>query len=490
MGNNESDWYCKMLATHTLSLSLHSSPPNARPSLLLSTRPALADSTNVNSHSNVCGPGFPKGSTSARIGCGWGDFEPSIGSISTSCHSRHHHLSSASSLFPVAHKAPPTVSISLSAACSQTISGERFCGSKVKGSELDLPDVRSVVPFPITPLDGDMDVEMIDGTCVPCPNRHLPSAGQAPRKRRSAHSSASSSPGSLGKDASQKRPRKSKRQVAELWWLGVVHRSILRGIEARQPIGELDASDRSLSGLRDIGAMDRVLVERIQKRLADNGCVEGRALPNLLPRISSPTISVPSLSLLAPSRKTPPINSDSFTLSSELNQKGNNALNETATSPPASDATPRASVSITSHFLVPSARSTSHRRYVHFEIPQRPCQSQPRPNIPRRSPSPPTRTGTVTTNVQMVTLTMPQLVASLTLAHHERSRLRLRGRTLKVTECGNNAGHSVPCQAVRCRDGDMIDNEERVQQSLTPRMRLSNTPERKSPLSCVAYAES
>ncbi|KAG8217050.1 hypothetical protein J3R82DRAFT_5041 [Butyriboletus roseoflavus] len=483
-----------MLATHTLSLSLHSSPPTARPSLFSGSRPALADSTNVNSRSNACGPGYPKGSvyptSSARTGCGWSDFESTTGYISTSCHSRQPHVSSAPSLFPVAQKAPPTVSISLSAACSQSILGERFCGSKVQGLEPDLPDVKSVVPFPITPLDSDTDVVMLDGTCVPCPDGHLPSAGQAPRKRRSAHSSVSSSQGSLGKNATQKRQRKSRRHVAELWGLGVVYRSILRAIEDRQSIGELDASDGLLSGLRDFDAMDRVLVEKIQKRLAENGCVEGRALPNPLPRISSPSISAPCLTLSAPSRKTPAIKPDSFTLPSELNPKWNDTLDGTTTSPPASNGTPRASLPITSHCLIPSARSTSHRRYVHFEIPQRPCQGQPHPSIPRRSPSPPARTGTVPTNVQMLTLTMPQLVAALTLAYRERGRLRLRGRTYKVTECGNNADRSVPYQAVPCSDGDAIHNKERVHQSFTPRVRLSSTPERKSPLSRVAYAES
>lgn len=487
-----------MLATHSLSLSLHSSPtPTTRPCSLLGSRPALADSTNVNSYSNVSSSGYPKScvypTSSARTSCGWNDFESSTGSISTPVHSRHHHLYTTLSPFPVTSKAPPTVSISLSAACSQSIPAEQLRGSRVQGLEPDLPDVRSVVPFPSTPLDGTMDVEMLDGTCAPCSDGHHPSAGRAPRKRHSAHSSVSSSPGGPGKDVKQKRPRKSKRQVAELWWLGVVHRSIQRGVEARQFIGTLDASDRSLSGLRELDAMDRVLAEKIQRRLADNGCFEGRVLPNPLPRISSPTISVPSLNLVAPSRKTLPTESAPF--ASELKSKRSDILDGPLTSPHAPKAPPCASLSITSHSNspTPSSTSTSHRRHVRFETSQRPRQPQLHPNTPRRSPSPPARTGTVSTNAQTLTLTMPQLVASLTLAYHDRSGLRLRGRSYKVTECGKNASRSpppVPSQGVQRSDGDATYEKERMHQSFTTCARLSNAPERKSPLSRVVYAES
>ncbi|KAN0073862.1 hypothetical protein V8E55_012116 [Tylopilus felleus] len=484
-----------MLATPPLSLQLHSSPPSsARPYLLSSARPALADSTNVNPRSHACSPGYPKSfvypTSSARTGCSWSDVESSTGSISSPSHSRHHYLSSTPSPFTVTSKAPPTVSISLSAACSQSIPGERSCGSGVQGLEPDLSDVRSVVPFPSTSLDGDMDVEMLDGTCVPCPDRHLPSAGQAPRKRRSAHSSISSSPGCFGKDANQKRPRKSKRQVAELWWLGVVHRSILRSIEARQSGGELDSLDTLLSGPRDFDALDRALVETIQKRLAENGCVEGRLPTCPLPRISSPSISVPSLNLLATSRKTLPTDSVPLSLSSEL--KENTTPAGTATPLLAFKASPSASSSIVSHSPIPSTTPVPLRRRVRFEIAQRPRQPQSHSSIPRRSPSPPARTGTVPANGQTLTLTMPQLVASLTLAYRERSRLRLRGRTCRPTECRKNAGHfssSVPCQDAGCGDGDTTQEKERTHQLSTLRARLSSAPGRKSPLSCVAYAD-
>lgn len=483
-----------MLATHSLSPSFHSSPSTARHCVLSSSRPALADSTNINGRSDVFSAGCPKSfaypTSSVRTGCGWSDIESSHGSISSPLHPRHHHLSSTPSPFPVTYKAPPTVSISLSAACSQSIPKERFCGSGVQGLEPDLPDVRSVVPFPSTPLDGDMDVEMLDGTCVTCRDGHVPSASQAPRKRRSAHSSVSYSQGSLGKDTKQKRPRKSKRQVAELWWLGVVHRSILRGIEARQSGGELDSSDRLLSGPRDFDAMDRVLVEKLQKRLAENGCVEGR-LPSPLPRISLPSISVPSLSLLTPSRKTLPMDSTPLTLSSELSPK-ENTPDRTAAALPASEAPPRASLSIISYSPIASSTSTSYKRHVHFQIAQRPCQPQSRPSIPRRSPSPPARPGTVPTNTQTLTLTMPQLVASLTLAYHGGSRVRERGRSWKPAECGKNAGRSppsVPSQVVQRGDGDAIQDKESMHPLLALRARLSSAPERKSPLSRVAYAQ-
>ncbi|KAF8437681.1 hypothetical protein L210DRAFT_3761890 [Boletus edulis BED1] len=471
-----------MLATHALSLSLHSSPsPNARPSLFPGSRPPLADSTNVSSCTDVGISGCPKSlvypTSVTRTVCSWSDVKSSTGSNSSPFHFRHHPLSSTPSPFPVTCKAPPTVSISLSAVCSQSIPGELIGGPEARGLEPDLPDVRSVVPFPSSPLDDDMDVEMFDGTCVPRSDGALQSVGHAPRKRRSAHSSVSSLPGGLGKDAKQKRPRKSKRQVTELWWLGVVHRSILRSIEARQSAGELDSSTKSLSGLRDLGAMDHVLIGKIQKRLAENGYSEG-SLPSPFPRISSPSISVPSLNLLAPSREI------LATGPAPLNPKENITISRTATTSTSSEASTRASYS-----PIPPSTSTSHRRHVRFEIARHPRQP---PTIPRRSPSPPARTGSVSTNAQTLTLTIPQLVATLTLAYHERSGLRLRRRTYKATDCGQNTGcspPSVPCQVVQCGNADATQDKERTHQLRTLRARLSSAPERKSLLSRVVYAE-
>ncbi|KAG6375735.1 hypothetical protein JVT61DRAFT_2581 [Boletus reticuloceps] len=364
-----------MLATHALSLSLHSSPSlNARPSLFPGSRPPLADSTNVSSRTDVGISGCPKSlvypTSVTRTVCSWNDVESSTGSNSNPFHFRHHPLSSTPSPFPVTCKAPPTVSISLSAVCSQSI-------PEARGLEPDLPDVQSVVPFPSSPLDDDMDVEMFDGTCVPRSDGALQSVGHAPRKRRSAHSSVSSLPGGLGKDAKQKRPRKSKRQVTELLWLGVIHRSILRSIEARQSARELDSSTKSLSGPRDLGAMDHVLIGKIQKRLAENGYGEG-SLPSPFPRISSPSISVPSLNLLAPSREI------LSTGPAPLNPKENITISRTATTSASSGRSPRASLS---YSPIPPSTSTSHRRrHVRFEIAQHPRQPPSHPTIPRRSP--------------------------------------------------------------------------------------------------------
>ncbi|KAG9317958.1 hypothetical protein JVU11DRAFT_10 [Chiua virens] len=474
-----------MLTTHNLALSLPSLPPPTQRTFLPSkSRAVLADSTNVKSHSNAYGPGYSKCSvystSSARTGCGLSNFEPSVGSILTSFHSRPHYVSSTSSPFLMTCKAPPTVSISLSAACSQNIPGKRIGGPRMQGVEPDLPDVRSVVPFPSTPFDTDVD--MLDGTCAPCPDGGLPPVGQAPRKRRSAHSSVSSSHGSLGKDVKQKRPRKSRRHVAELLWLGVVHRSILRAIEAHQP----DTSERSPPGQCELSAMDRTLVERIQKRLAENGCVDGR---NPLPRISSSSISVPSLSLVTP-YKTRARDSTSFAPSSELRPQGDSDLIGTATSSPISKQPHHTPLPIASHSPIPFPVSSSPRRHVHFEIPQLHRQTQAHPSLPRRSPSPPARSmGSVPANGQTLTLTMPQLVASLTLANHERGGLRMKGRSYRA-ECGKNAGlspHLVPGQAMQCNDGD---GNAICHKSLAQRSRLSNTPERRSPLSRVVYAES
>lgn len=269
------------------------------PCLLLSSCPALMDSTNINSCSNVCSSGHKKSfvypTSSIQTGSAWSDVKLCSESLTPSFHSHHYHLSSMPSPFPVTYKALPTVSISLSAACLSGVKRDWFCGSGAQGLELDLLDMTSIVPFRSMLLDGCMDVEIFDGTYIPGPNSHSLSAFH---KHRSTHSSVSSSQDSLGKSTKQKHPRKSKQQIAELWWLGVIHQSILHSIEAHQSIRKLDSSDMLLSGPHNFDTMDCVLVEKMQRRLAKNGCAEGWALPSPLLRISSSSISVLSLNLL------------------------------------------------------------------------------------------------------------------------------------------------------------------------------------------------
>ncbi|KAI6140509.1 hypothetical protein BKA82DRAFT_4214082, partial [Pisolithus tinctorius] len=139
--------------------------------------------------------------------------------------------------FPVARKAPPTVSISFSSASSQRWE------SGLDAQDLELPDVRNVVPFPCAPLDGNGDIEMLDGTCLPSapglPAHSLSLPLPLRRKRRSAYSVSAPTLPSNRKDRSdkdltdgsvRKRARRTRRQTTDIFWLSVIHRSISVGL--------------------------------------------------------------------------------------------------------------------------------------------------------------------------------------------------------------------------------------------------------------------
>ncbi|KAF9228932.1 hypothetical protein BS17DRAFT_877442 [Gyrodon lividus] len=522
-----------MLATKTPSPSFHQSPtPTAIP--CLNSRAVFADSTNTNSRPGRCGVVFahlkvPKRAvylaSSARTNPVSSGPGYSTGHTLRTYHSRHHHLPCTP--FPGAYKAPPTVSVSLSAACSQN--RHQVLGARVQGLELELPDVKSVVPFPCTSLDGDGDVEMLDGACLPFPAGCSPFVAQAPpvptaaplpRKRRSAYSSISSQSNHGNKDpkdvshaeTTRKRAKKSRRQIADLWWLGVVHRSIVCGIEARHSVGEPDASDRWLSEPHSFDAMDCMMAERIGHRLVESGSVERRAVPSPLPRISPPTISVPSLGpspvLEVPTSRAPSLSVPSKP-SPDSAPKANIVVapsNETAVPgfprppgqrPPLS---PPSLPSAVPASPISSSPPPSHIPHIHLQMPLTPSSSHPHPSATlKRSPSPPPQTAPTFTHAQTLTLTMPQLVASLTLAHRDRSGLRPRGRSWKgkakpecrIGEKGSIDGCSLPASQADRGGADVdIRGEGMMQRSFKTHARLFSAPERKSPLSRVAYVGS
>ncbi|KIK92694.1 hypothetical protein PAXRUDRAFT_829721 [Paxillus rubicundulus Ve08.2h10] len=508
-----------MVATMTLPPSFHQSPtPTVKP--CLNPRSVLVDSTNSRIGKSgivFAHPKVPKRvaylTSSACINSGSSGRGYLTGHALTPI---YHHLPCTPSSFSVAYKAPPTVSVSLSAACSQN--RQRVLSTRLQSLEQDLPDVKSVVPFPCTPLDGDGDVMMLDGMYVPFPGcspfpaqaPSAPSAAPLPRKRRSAHSSVSSSQSNQpnrdprdGSHAGRKRAKKSRRQVADLWWLGVVHRSITSGIEARQSMSEPDASDVRMSGPHGFDAMDRMLADKIWRRLIESGCVEGRAVPSPLPRISPPTMSVPSLGaspvLAVPIRKAPSLAAPSMPLS-ESRPKANIVVSSNKIGMPDFHRPLVSTASLSPPLTAPPVSSptpTSYKPHVHFQTPLTPPHHHPHPSTTlQRSPSPPPRTALSLAQGHALTLTMPQLVASLTLAHCERSGLRSRGRGWKAkvkSEChsrvnGSAASCSLPAsQAERCSVvADEACGEGRMQRSFKAHAGLMRSvPERKSPLSRV-----
>ena len=159
------------------------------------------------------------------------------------CDFNNKFLSSAP--FPVTYKASPTVSISFSTVCSQN-QGFGF-GAK----EPELPGVHSFIPLgPCSSLNGDKDVEMTDGTlCLrPSPDLSIPCLSPSPSLQppvRCKHHSGCSSGVPLSrrdrsskdqKDRSaRKRARKRKQHGGDMWWLSVIHQSILQGLCKPEP---------------------------------------------------------------------------------------------------------------------------------------------------------------------------------------------------------------------------------------------------------------
>ncbi|KAH7890102.1 hypothetical protein F5I97DRAFT_1850136 [Phlebopus sp. FC_14] len=406
-------------------------------------------------------------------------------------------------LFPVACKAPPTVSVSLSAASSR----DRERPHDVM--EVDFPDVRNIVPFPCSAPGDQSDVEMLDGTYIPLAPDPCTSLDTTPvpaplgRKRRSACSSVSqSNPVKKDKDSkdgsqagsARKRARKSKRHVADLSWLEIVHRSIMCGIEIRQTAAGSCHSIGSSSvttSLISFQELDKMLAERLRKRLVDGGCREGRDVPSPLPRISSPTMSMPTL---LPSPSVP-----CFPAPTSVAGNTSMSADDEYLCPSSPVSSPLAKPSPALGVPIPSSNPTFQKPHVRFQNTPHP---HPHPSTTlRRSPSPPPRTR-ASTHGHTLTLTMPQLVAVLILSHRERSGARGRGRRWKektTPDAGKRvnsdadlpASQETPRRPHAVRPGSVgFENGASRRPPLDDAARLMCAPERKSPLSRVAYVES
>lgn len=208
---------------------------------------------------------------------------------------KHYNL-----LFPLSSrpcKAPPT--LSLSATCASSSQSQALLPSA-----LDLPDVRSVIPFPSTLSADDvaslMDVNMFDGTTDSVDSQSFPSApfsscnGTASpcsaqvrlRKRRSQAIATLSQPTSPRRDKKaktrensrsgsadttvRKRSRKSWRQVADLIFLATVHRSLVSNCNA-DPWDCVRGEDVAPVDAQTLEGQDVLLARRIQTRLIEYG---------------------------------------------------------------------------------------------------------------------------------------------------------------------------------------------------------------------------
>jgi len=193
-------------------------------------------------------------------------------------------------------KAPPT--LCLSAACASSSLSQALLPSPA-----DLPDIRNVIPFPSAFPADDVtsitDIVMLDGTIdgvdplsfppaafSPCNDTSSPCSAQTrlrkrrsqaiatlsqpkgPRREKKAKSKENST--STSPDAvTRKRSRKSWRQVADLQFLGTVHRSIVSRLYDSSACG----IDGDPVDAQTLEGQDVLLARRIQKRLVDDyGC--------------------------------------------------------------------------------------------------------------------------------------------------------------------------------------------------------------------------
>ncbi|KAI6144049.1 hypothetical protein BKA82DRAFT_33831 [Pisolithus tinctorius] len=451
--------------------------------------------------------------------------------------SRCYGFSGSPPRFPVARKAPPTVSISFSSASSQRWE------SGLDAQDLELPDVRNVVPFPCAPLDGNGDIEMLDGTCLPSapglPAHSLSLPLPLRRKRRSAYSVSAPTLPSNRKDRSdkdltdgsvRKRARRTRRQTTDIFWLSVIHRSISVGLcesESTPPCRvdtcacNGDAECRRVRR-KTIEAQDRLLAGKIWQKLVDNGCHSGpttrdeRRIVPLLPSQLSPLLPMSTPSALMPSAiLTLPMPTGEAKLETGVDPRKPSAAASSVIilefpHPPSPRSNPLFFPKPSSPIAMPSTPQT-----IYDDFPMRPPttldEKDTRPYAPsteieptshrtnlRRSPSPPSlqrrplpsRSATPTSQLP-TPLTMPQLVASLILSHRERSSLRTKGKSSK-----SNSGKSKREEADRTREpasqeisASPKELEDRHESTRTPKSQVLRNAGRRSPLCQVAYVD-
>ncbi|KAG0707635.1 hypothetical protein DFH29DRAFT_896656 [Suillus ampliporus] len=196
-------------------------------------------------------------------------------------------------------KAPPT--LSLSATCASSSQSRALLPSPP-----DLPDVRSVIPFPSTSPADDvasiMDIDMFDRTIDSVDPQSFPSASSSLcndtaspcsaqtrlRKRRSQAIATLSQPKGPRRDKKaksrensgrsgspdatvRKRSRKSWRQVADLIFLATVHRSLVSNCDT-DPWDCISGGDTAPVDAQTLEGQDVLLVRRTQSRLIEFGC--------------------------------------------------------------------------------------------------------------------------------------------------------------------------------------------------------------------------
>ena len=343
---------------------------------------------------------------------------------------------------PISFKAPPTL-------------------------ELDpKPPFLPLPPFLPNPLlDDDELLALLIGTRCPCCvssiNSRAPLLPITPslgRKCRSTGSIPSSEQSSGIRDKSskdtkhksaRKKARKSTQLAVDMWWLGVIHRSISRGLcgsESTDPSCQTDALACGGNGEHQqtchniFQEQDRLLIKRICQKVLDSGYCSAAMIKDHEGR----PVSLPRLTLLS----TPPTPMSLLFTSTALSVKCRAKLDPKNTSVNLPSLSKEDTGSESAHSPCPMLHcpqpsiliaAPPPRNQWDFQTSSQPTTPAskdtvtPSPEQFRRSPSPPLRPSTPppsqsTTPIQQtpLTMTMPQLVASLTLAHHKRCGFKPR----------------------------------------------------------------
>ena len=407
---------------------------------------------------------------------------------------------------PIFSKAPPTILMS-SAARSQDQ------GLDLKVREPEHPYLQGVVPFPYSLLDSDGDIEMLDGTYYPrASNMNLPIPYPLPSlstppslmcKRRSAGSVSSFVVPSSGRDkwkSAKRKARKSQLHAEDMWWLRVIHRSILHALGESDPTASPSQTSASASDgngevrqtcCNSFQAQDLLLAGRISQKMLNCRCHSAAMIDDHEEKTAAWLYSLLAVSSLPPTLVTSALAShaptsgcraglDPQNMSATLSSNGGTVLELADPLCPDANVSHRSKLSIP--ILVPPSRNRGDFQMLPWPLgpalrntitpPPSPVKSRRSLSFPLLPPKPPTpRT--------LRTLTMSQLVASLTLAHRERSGLRPRSSKSSSKRSSKDREKDAHCTGEPAsHPSGVFMNVQRHQHA-----------DRRSPLSRIAYVD-
>lgn len=399
-------------------------------------------------------------------------------------------------------KAPPTILMSSAAYLQDP-------GLDLKIRELEHLYIQDLVPFPWSPLDGDGDIEMLDGTrcprtfdmALPIPYP-LPSLFTPPplmRKRRSAGSVSSFAVPSSVRDkwkSVRKKLQKSMQHAEDMWWLGVIHRSILHALGDSEPTTSscqtsASASDDNAEYRCDnsFQVQDLLLVGKVWQKILDCRCHSAALIRDHEETTTSPLSSwlaalslPPTIASSAPASRAPSAcraGLDLKNMSVTLSSNGGTVLELADPLRPGTNASHCSKLSIPI-FILPT---WNPNEFQMIPWPLEPTLTDtitppPSPAQSRRSHTLPLLLPRPSSLRPPQTLTVSQLVASLTLAHRKRTGLRPRSSKSSSKRSRKSKEKDAHCTGEPASLPSGVLNVQRHQRAA-----------RRSPLCHVAYVD-